>query len=41
MIEAVGATDVGRRRKLNEDNYLVESEGLRRLTDATYGSEAE
>jgi protein phosphatase len=26
MLEAHGQTDVGRRRKLNEDNYLVDSE---------------
>jgi len=26
MLEAYGQTDVGRRRKLNEDNYLVDSE---------------
>jgi protein phosphatase len=26
MIEAVGLTDVGRRRKLNEDNFLVDTE---------------
>jgi protein phosphatase len=26
MIEAYGQTDVGRRRKLNEDNYLVDDE---------------
>src|SRR5687768_15829639 len=26
MIEAVGQTDVGRRRKLNEDNILVDTE---------------
>jgi protein phosphatase len=26
MVEAYGQTDVGRRRKLNEDNYLVDSE---------------
>ena len=26
MIEAFGRTDVGRRRKLNEDNFLVDSE---------------
>jgi protein phosphatase len=27
MIEAYGRTDVGRRRKINEDNFLVSSEG--------------
>jgi serine/threonine protein phosphatase PrpC len=26
MLEALGKTDVGRRRKLNEDNFLVDSE---------------
>ena len=26
MIEAFGQTDVGRRRKLNEDNFLVDAE---------------
>jgi serine/threonine protein phosphatase PrpC len=26
MIEAYGQTDVGRRRKLNEDNFVVDTE---------------
>ena len=28
MLEAFGKTDVGRRRKLNEDNFLIDRDTL-------------